>query len=67
MSVRFAEQEGEEVIDHLICMLPFPLLWVLNVVLLRAEGRLKHMVVLEVKGFIPDLQISDGASLSLRP
>lgn len=45
----------------------FPLVVSTYVALLRAEGRLKHMVVLEVKGFIPDLQISDGASISLRP
>lgn len=37
------------------------------VVLLRAEGRLKNVEFLEKKGFIPDLHISDGVSISLEP
>lgn len=37
------------------------------VVLLRAEGRRKHVAFQELNGFIPNLQISDGASVSLRP
>lgn len=64
MSVRFAEQEGKKVIYLTPYILAaFPFVTSTYIVLLRTEGRLKLVVVLEAKGFIPDLQISDGAFL----
>lgn len=68
MNVRFAEQEGKKVIYlSPYIFATFPLVMSTYIVLLRTEGRLKLVVVLKAKGFIPDLQISDGVSISLRP